>query len=65
MMKIPIAELKDIEKASINGDEFEIGFMNFLHIQGYLGEDIFSERNRTKVEQYRAEFIKGYNYGYK
>lgn len=46
-------------------EDFETKFVYFLHQQGYMGEHIFNERFSHKIEQYRNEFIKGWNYGYR
>lgn len=58
-------ELEAIKDAVGYGDQFEIGFINFLNKQGYPLEDLFETRHRIKINQYRNEFVKGWNFGYK
>lgn len=58
-------KLKEIVKASENGDKFEIDFMNHLHDNNLMKKDIFNEENRQTVTKLRNQFIMGYNHGYK
>lgn len=55
----------DIKSKADSGMDFEVKFIDFLNIMGYMGEDIFNEKYKSKITQYRNEFIKGYNHGYK
>lgn len=46
----------------IPDESFELGFMFFLHKNGYLGEDIFTEKNKWKVDKYMDEYLKVYSW---